>query len=133
MKVLIDTNILISAVLFPGGRASAALMRALLPPYQPIVCSYIIDELHHKFQEKFPHKQTELKAFLYSSMNIIHVIETPEEVSDAEKKIRDIKDRPILRAAVNYGVDYLLTGDKDFLEAKIKKPIIISAADFLEL
>ena len=34
--VMIDTNIFISAALFPNGRAAAALMKALAFPYQPL-------------------------------------------------------------------------------------------------
>lgn len=34
MRVMIDTNIFISAALFPNGKAAAALKKALLPPYQ---------------------------------------------------------------------------------------------------
>jgi len=49
-----------------------------------------------------------------------------------EQKIRDLKDRPILRAARNAGADLLLTGDRDFLESDITSPRIISAADFLQ-
>ena len=55
MKVMIDTNIIISAVLSPNGQAAKALYKALLPPYEPIICDYIVDELHRKFQEKFLH------------------------------------------------------------------------------
>lgn len=35
MRVMIDTNIFISAALFPNGKAAVALNKALLPPYQP--------------------------------------------------------------------------------------------------
>lgn len=133
MKVMIDTNIFISAALFPNGRASDALKKALMPPYQPLTCDYVVDELHRKFQEKFPGRMTELEAFLYSSLSIIRVIPIPEEVFEAESLIRDVKDRPILRAALSLKVDLFLTGDKDFLESSVDDPRIISVADFLSL
>jgi len=63
----------------------------------------------------------------------LQLIETPVDEFEQEKSIRDVKDRPILRAAINVGVDILLTGDKDFLEADIDKPKTITAADFLKL
>ena len=44
-----------------------------------------------------------------------------------------IKDRPILRAALNAGADLFLTGDKDFLESSVKDPRIISVPVFLEM
>ena len=53
MKVMIDTNVIISAALFPNGRAAEAFFKAMMPPYEPIVCDYIVDELHRKFREKF--------------------------------------------------------------------------------
>ena len=133
MKVMIDTNIFISAALFPSGRDENALKKALMPPYQPLTCDYVVDELHRKFQEKFPGRMTELEAFLYSSLSIIRVIPIPEEVFEAESLIRDVKDRPILRAALSSKVDLFLTGDKDFLESSVDDPRIISVADFLSL
>lgn len=133
MKVMIDTNIFISAALFPNGRAAEALLKALIPPYQPITCDYVVNELHRKFQEKFPHRMMELQAFLCTALSVIQVVPTPTELQDAEQKIRDPKDRPILRAALASNADLFLTGDKDFLESPVKDPRIISVASFLEL
>ena len=39
------------------------------------------------------------------------------EEYDSEMQVRDVNDRPILRAALNAKADILLTGDKDFLES----------------
>ena len=133
MRVMIDTNIFISAALFPNGRASKALMKALLPPFQPVTCDYVVDELHRKFQEKFPERMTELEAFLYSALDIIDVVKTPREFVEEELLIRDVKDRPILRAALSSNADFFLTGDKDFLESSVEDPRIISVADFLSI
>lgn len=105
MKIMIDTNILISAALFPKGRAAQAFYKAMTSPYEPVVCDYIIDELHRKFREKFPEKLTELEAFLFHALNHIHVISTSEDEMSEESKIRDIKDRPILRAALHEEVE----------------------------
>ena len=132
MRVMIDTNIFISAALFPNGRVAVALMKALMPPYEPVVCDYVVDELHRKFREKFPDKMVELEAFLFTALQSIKVVSTPEEETEAELKIRDVKDRPILRAALDAGADLFLTGDKDFLESKVTDPRIISVSEFLE-
>lgn len=50
---------------------------------------------------------------------------------ESENKIRDPKDRPILRAALSSNADFFLTGDKDFLESSVEDPRIISVAEFL--
>ena len=51
MKVMLDTNIIISAVLFPNGRAAQAFLKSLSYPYEPIVCDYVLNELRRKFDE----------------------------------------------------------------------------------
>ena len=65
MRIMIDTNVFISAALSPNGTSAKAFIKAISPPFQPVVCDYIVDELHRKFQEKFPKKMIELEAFLY--------------------------------------------------------------------
>ena len=132
MRIMLDTNIFISAALFPSGRVALALLKALNPPYEPVVCDYVIDELHRKFHEKFPNRVTELEAFLYNILSYIELVPTPEEENPSEVKIRDVKDRPILRAALNAHADLFLTGDKDFLESSVTDPRIIGVAAFLE-
>lgn len=133
MKVMLDTNIIISAALFPNGRAAQAFFKALQAPYQPLVCDYIVDELHRKFREKFPNRLTELEAFLFNALLFVKLVPTPEEAVDSEWSIRDVKDRPILRAALNAHADFLLTGDKDFLESSITDPRILSVPQFLDM
>lgn len=61
------------------------------------------------------------------------VIPVPDQMDDNELLIRDYADRPILRAALVSNVDVFLTGDKDFLEADISHPQIMTAAQFLEM
>ena len=109
MRIMLDTNILISAALFPNGRAAQAFFKALQPPYQPLVCDYVVDELHRKFREKFPNRLTEPEAFLFNTLSFIKLVPTPDEAISAEQKIRDFKDRPILRAALDAHADLLLT------------------------
>ena len=131
-RILIDTNIFISAVLFPKGRTSLALQKALLPPYQPVTSDYVIRELREKFDEKFPERMPQLDTFLMLAFSVIEIVPTPEIYTTAESKIRDVKDRPILRAAISANAELLITGDKDFLESGIATPRIISVAEFLD-
>ena len=128
---MIDTNIIISAAISPNGNAAKAFLKAVLPPYEPVVCEYIVDEVHWKFNEKFSKHATELEAFLNDILQIIRVVPTPEKQTAEEDKIRDLKDRPILRAARSANVDILLTGDRDFLDSDITYPRIIAVTDFI--
>ena len=61
---------------------------------------------------------------------LFEVVEISTTERQEEQLIRDVKDRPILRAAIEQNADILITGDKDFLESSITKPKIIKASDF---
>lgn len=133
MKVLIDTNILISAALNPNGTPSQAFFKAVTYPNRGIICEQNLDELRRIFNRKFPNKLATLEAFLAIALTTISIVPTPEESYESEIAIRDVLDRPILRAAINANVDVLLTGDKDFLESSVSNPRIMTASDFLKL
>jgi len=45
MRVLIDTNILISSALFPKSVPARAFFKAVTPPHHAVVCDYSMDEL----------------------------------------------------------------------------------------
>ncbi len=133
MRIMIDTNVIISAALFPNGRAAKAFYKAMLPPYEPMICDFIVEELRKKFIEKFPDKQSEMEEFLHNALNFIELVNTPDKAEESEELIRDPKDRPILRAALNEHAELFLTGDKDFLESSVSDPRIVSVATFLDM
>ena len=54
-------------------------------------------------------------------------------VDHAEKLIRDAQNQPILNAAILADVDYILTGDKDFLSLDLERPKCITASEYLEM
>ena len=91
MRVLIDTNVLISAALSANG--------------------------------------TILSVALFT----LELIPVPVEEVMTETQIRDVDDRPILRAGIEAKADVLLTGDKDFLESGVNNPMIMTPAEFLNI
>jgi putative PIN family toxin of toxin-antitoxin system len=132
MMVFIDSNILISAAKNPHGKAFLAFWKAVVFPNTGMVCNQNIDEVRRIFNRKFPHQIPLLEHFFAEVLPLLEVVPTPVEESDDESKIRDIDDRPILRAAINARADILITGDKDFLESTVSNPIIMTVAQFLE-
>lgn len=133
MKILIDTNILISAALNPNGTPFKAYIKAVSYPNKGIICEQNIDELRRIFNRKFPSKTQALDEFLALSLSALEIVPIPENEIEIENKIRDVMDRPILRAALNAKVDAILTGDKDFLESGIEYPQILTASDLLNM
>ena len=131
MRILIDTNIMISAALWPASKPSLAYFKATNFPYRGLICEQSIDELRRVFNRKFPNRIPVLNTFLSLALLATEVVPVPDKVTELEQKVRDVNDRPILRAAVKADVDILLTGDNDFLEAGLQHPRIMSAAAFL--
>ncbi|MCQ2538014.1 MAG: PIN domain-containing protein, partial [Lachnospiraceae bacterium] len=80
-----------------------------------------------------PNKLATLEAFLAIALTTISIVPTPDAEHVSESAIRDVMDRPILRAAINASADVLLTGDRDFLESGLSYPRIMTATDFLQL
>lgn len=133
MRVLIDTNILISAALSSKGTPYQAFIKAVTYPNHGMVCEQNIDELRRIFNRKFPQKIHALETFLSLALMTLELVPTPVEEHVSESKVRDVNDRPILRAAIHAKADILLTGDKDFLESGLATPQILTAADFVNL
>ena len=131
MKVLIDTNILISSALSSNGVPYKAFVKAVSYHNHGMICEQNIDEMRRIFNRKFPTKIHALESFLSLALLTLEIVPTPIEEQELESKIRDINDRPILRAAISAGADILLTGDKDFIESGIFNPKIMTATEFM--
>ena len=132
MKVLIDTNVLLSAALNSSGTPFKAFVKAVSAPKQGIICEQNIVEIRRVFNRKFPDKVEALNFFLATSLLTVRVVPTPDETYAVEEKVRDVADRPILRAAIFADADVILTGDKDLLESCIDRPLSLTPAQFIE-
>lgn len=132
MRVLIDTNVLISAALSANGTPFQAYVKAASYPNHGLICEQNVDEMKRIFNKKFPNRLTALDKFLSAALLILELVPIPTGESLLESKIRDVNDRPILRAAIEAKADVLLTGDKDFLMSDVKNPVIMTPAEFLK-
>ena len=133
MRVLIDTNVLISAALNMNGLPFREYVKAASYPNHGLICEQNVDEMKRIFNKKFPERLSALDKFLSLALLTLELvpIHTDENVSEA--MISDVNDRPILRAAIEAKADILLTGDKDFLESGLKNPAIMTPTDFLHV
>jgi len=129
MRVMLDTNVLVSALVFPGTKMDA-LMVKITTEHQLVLSSYIIEELLNVVRRKFPDKTEEADLFL--SQFPYELVYTPKQQTTGLFEIRDIKDYPVLYSAVMEDVDVLITGDSDFDGVDLEKPEIITPARFLE-
>lgn len=78
MILLIDTDILLRAALFPQGQAAAALRKAFAAPFRPHVRAEALDELRRRMAEHSPALAEETEAFLASLAENVTVTPAPE-------------------------------------------------------
>ena len=108
MRVVFDTNILVSALAFPGGQGEAALRR-IIEETDPLVLSRaILDALLDVLGRKFARDAEEL-AHVAVFLSELAVIVSPK------RRLRVVQDEPdnrILECAVTGRADCIVTGDK---------------------
>ena len=131
MRVLIDTNVLISAALNINSVPFQAYIKAASYPNHGLICEQNVDEMKRIFNKKFPNRISSLDKFLSTALLILELVPIPTSENTSELQIRDVNDRPILRAAIEAKADILLTGDKDFLESGVENPLIMPPTDFI--
>ena len=115
MILLLDTDILLRAALFPEGEAAAALQKALAAPFRPHVREAVLAELRRLLAELCPEAAEEAEAFLTALTENVTVLPEPEKAPDD----------PIPDDSVNL----FLTGDRALLASN--DPRILDAAEFL--
>lgn len=126
---MLDTNVLISVLLFPSRRMDA-MMNCIFTKHQLVLSSYVVDELKNVVKRKFPKKKQVVENLLM--MISFEYVYTPKDIDKNLFDIRDGKDYPVLYTAIIEDVDILVTGDKDFSDIDIEKPEIMTPAEFVE-
>jgi len=132
MKVLIDSNVLFSAIYRKGSVPHQAYEKAVEIPYQCLICEESVNDLYDAFNSKFPHLIGDMEDFIKTAVTAVEIIPIPESLHPDESLLRDPDDALILRAAIAANAEIIVSGDLDFLESDITYPIIMTPAQFLQ-
>lgn len=129
LNVVIDTNVLISALLY-GGNSKIIIEQLNKKTFEAVTSHELISELLKKLSIKFNFSKSKLlhlEAQILSSFIVVYpTIEVLE--------VRDKEDNIVLEAAIEGNCEYIVTGDKDLLELKKYKNIrIVNPKDFLDI
>ena len=136
LKILLDSNVLFPAWLYPQGVCAKAFVKALGDSrFSVVVCTYSAEELLNVCNRKHPGRMAEIQSFMSEIFLKVKLVATPpdSEKIPEEELVRDVKDHPILCAAVAAGVDVVVTGDKDLIEAGLTSVKVVHPADFIAL
>jgi uncharacterized protein len=111
VRVVLDTNVLIAALVFPGGQGDLALRRSIEGRDQLLLSAAILDELLSVLGRKFSRDAEEL-AHVAVFLSDLAVTVTPR------RRLRVLADDPdnrILECALAGRADAIVTGDKALL------------------
>ena len=126
-KVTIDTNVIISALIF-GGNSKIIVEKLLKREFVAFTSIQLVSELVETLLIKFNFtREMILKLDALIASNFVVVYPT-KRINVA----RDIDDNRVLEVAVTSNSKYIITGDKDLLVIKRYKNIdIISPTEFI--
>ncbi|MDE1725893.1 MAG: putative toxin-antitoxin system toxin component, PIN family [Thaumarchaeota archaeon] len=132
MRIVLDTNILVSAMIVDG-KQRALLNTIITKNHKLIISKKIIEEFVKVTAEskirKYATKE-EVARFLHN----LSLISTLVPVRSRVKAVRDEKDNPILATAYDGYASYLVTGDDDLLTLKkFKRVKIVKAIEMLTI
>jgi putative PIN family toxin of toxin-antitoxin system len=128
LRVVLDTNVLVSGLAYPGsipGRIIGAWRHGSL---DVVLSHYILDEMARVLPRLSRVKLSpiEIRDLVDSFMFLADVVEPG---TDQDPNLRDPADQPVLATLKAAQARYLITGDKDLLALAEQYPIV-SPADF---
>lgn len=124
-RVVIDTNLILSALVFGGKVAQLRLAwqnQQFIPLISKTTITELIRVLHYP---KFQLTKSEQEDLLLDYLPYTETVKMPTKLPTIPK-CRDVFDEPFLLLAKVAKADYLITGDKDllFIDDEFFCPII---------
>lgn len=136
MRLVLDTNVLVSGLLHPGGPPSRLVKAWRAGAFDLVISDFVIDEL----TRSWAHLASRLKASPNDLADFIDTIGVRAELLRIDAAmlaqastagLRDPDDLPVLALLIGSGADYLVTADKDLLALAGACPIL-APADFVD-
>lgn len=129
MRVLLDTNVIVSAIFF-GGLPNELFRRGLAGHFEIVTSRALLDELERILRERlaFP---AEAASFVRGDLELAAEVVAPTSV---EKVSRDPGDDVVLAAVKRADAAYLVTGDRDLLVlGRYGRTAIITPRQFADI
>jgi putative PIN family toxin of toxin-antitoxin system len=127
MRVVVDTNVLISAQISTQG-ASRRLLNRLIADHDVILSDVILGEVAETLLTKFSYDSALVSNVIAELMKVVEIV---EPVTFPEQICRDSDGDAILGTAVAGNADCIVTGDSDLLVLERFRDVdIISPSEF---
>ena len=132
IRVVLDTNILISGLLFKG-KLSGIVELWQKGKIVPIISKETFEELRTVLEyQKFSLSHVEIKSLIeHEILPYFEVVNVSKHVKGA---CRDPGDDKFISCAISANADGIVTGDKDLSDLKKYRSVrIIHASDFIKM
>lgn len=128
LKVTLDTNIIISALIF-GGSSKKIIQKIIKNEFKVYISPQLVSELVEVLVKKFNFSEKMIMMLEAQIISLFKVVYPTKNINI----VRDIDDNRVLEVAVESNSSIIITGDKDLLTLKSYKNIkIMSPKDFIE-
>jgi len=128
LKVVFDTNILVSALVFPGGRGEEALANIVEERDELILSKPILDETLGVLARKFARDPDELARIALFLSDLGKTVKPRLRV----EVLSDAPDNRVLECAVAGRAHAIVTGDKALLALGVYRGIrVLSLKEYL--
>ncbi len=130
MRVVLDTNILISALIFPGGAPEAVYRLGLEERLELVTSRPLLAELGRILTDRFGWDRGRAEEAVAQVTRIGDVVEPTETIRVIQE---DPADDRVLEAALEGRADVIVSGDRHLLRLRSWRGIAIrKASAFLE-
>lgn len=131
-KIVCDTNILISALIFPGGKPDQVIKLAQMGKIRLFTSPIILLEFRKVVANKFKLSEQRINELIDTITSFATVVKPQMKISVIKQKEDDNR---ILECAVEGECDYIISGDEHhILPLREYKGIrILRASEFLNL
>lgn len=124
MRVVADTNVLVSALIFPGGAPEAVYRLALEGQVELVSSPALLAELGRVLADKFGWEGERAQRAVEQLVRVADVVAPREAVTDIDA---DPADNRVLEAAAEGRADAIVSGDRHLLALKSWHGIPIEA------
>lgn len=132
MRVVLDTNVLVSALAFPGSKPDQILSRARRRELDLYMSPAIVSELDRVLRDKFRLSRHEVALRVRAIRRIAYLVHPTERIAVVTA---NDDDNRILECAVAARAEFLVTGDRAHLLplGSYRGTRIIAPDQFLEI
>ncbi|QOY90060.1 putative toxin-antitoxin system toxin component, PIN family [Paludibaculum fermentans] len=130
LRLVIDTNILVSAALNPSGIPRSVLLLATTKPAALYISEAILDE----YREVLARPELKIRKGL--RQQLLELIRSKAHLVKPARPLlvtKDLDDNKFLECADSARADYLVTGNQKHFPKFWKKTKVISSREFLDV